>query len=34
MGPMSPICDYSHWAGLCPEKLAEQNMLGEHEKSL
>ena len=25
MGPMSPVCAYSLWAGLCPEKLVKNN---------
>ena len=25
MRPMSPVCAYSLWAGLCPEKLVKQN---------
>ena len=23
MGPLSPVCAYSLWAGLCPEKLVK-----------
>ena len=24
MGPLSPVCAYSLWAGLCPEKLVKK----------